>query len=487
MEENGDTLANLTEPRLVHELSGALPGPVPPGAPVPAKVAGLEPTMGLKRRGPQSWGRPTFTGPFPIQALPGDLLAKCLARVPGRAAYGTLGAVCASWRAVLASPAFYEERRQAGLLAPCLLAMGRPPERSRGAFTGELFDVRSGASFTYASLWPGLLARRRRAGEGGRVTGLGAYRCVAVGFEVFLVGGDFDTHIHNPVLNTWRDGARMLVPRREFACGVIGGRIYVAGGIAIDDNRRLFSAEAYDVHADTWRFVADMPELRAGCKGEVVNGRLYVVGDQSTFAPNRTGAPSMLVYDPQKDRWHHAAGLPDNRWYFATTVLGGQLCVTGGGRIRGRIAESQPCWADLLLYDERRDTWHACSSRPAGAARGGLPSGLRAERMGAVAAPFHCASAVCGKLRREALSLHVLLFALGDAIYAVLAGDQLIARCLPRALGGLPSCALAWSEGGVPPTDPAGSGLRLRKKRTALRLRQPWYGHFNSIAAVMEL
>eukprot|EP00897_Mesotaenium_endlicherianum_P010314 jgi/Mesen1/9310/ME000060S08750 len=173
-----------------------------------------------------------------LSDLSDDLLISCLARVRGRDVYGVLRGVCARWRALTMSDGFYHVRVRAGAARPHLLTLSRPESLDRGHFRGELYDPQSNTSRVFTTAWRD--CRQKRDAPGG----LAACACVAIGFEIFVIGGATPTHIFSPVTATWRTGAAMLTPRRDFACAAVRSKIYVAGGLSSVSGYRIASAEA---------------------------------------------------------------------------------------------------------------------------------------------------------------------------------------------------------------------------------------------------
>lgn len=431
------------------------------------------------------WGSSSFTGPFPIQSLPDDILIQCLARVTSRHSYAVLRAVCRSWRTLMANPLFYKMRNDLGLLRPCLLTLSRPPEQNRGEFFGEFFDPLTNSSHSFTCPWPGLRERRILP------SGLAIFSCIAVGFDVFLLGGEHATHIYNPILNNWREGASMLEPRRDFACGVIGRKVYVCGGLNME-NQRLRSVEVYDIDEDRWESRTSMPDLRPGCKGEVVNDRLYIVGDQVTFAPNRRSPPKMLIYDPLKDNWQYGKALPDDRWFFQTTSVQGKLCIVGGARKPYPATPlSQTCWASPLLYEEESDEWKTWlfleeHGKEGGVKKRNYNNNNETSDKNDKKQQYKCSSHACVLLRDKALSHKVVALGLGGSLCVALAGEPVLFWCEKEGEGRererndegkVLSCEGRWNS----------VTLVQGKGKSRKRLKHPWHGHVNGIAVVIHI
>uniref|UniRef100_A0A7N0VB60 Uncharacterized protein n=1 Tax=Kalanchoe fedtschenkoi TaxID=63787 RepID=A0A7N0VB60_KALFE len=114
---------------------------------------------------------------------------------------------------------------------------------------------------------------------------------------------------------TWGECAALMAPRFDFACSVVGDKIYVAGGQCTIGNVRGSScAEVYDSVADTWTSMAHMSTSRHKCVGVTWHNRFIVVGGftdkpVSNTVSNMLDRSSAEVYDPEGDRWQLMVGL----------------------------------------------------------------------------------------------------------------------------------------------------------------------------------
>lgn len=139
-------------------------------------------------------------------------------------------------------------------------------------------------------------------------------------------------HAYVPETNTWISMPDMPAPRRAGAGGVIGNKIYYAGG---RDSTNTTTATLFEFDCDTktWSQKANMPAARWACCGDAVGGKLYVVGDE-----NRTG--TTYEYDPTNNSWTQKATLPVGRGW-AAAGAGGKLYVFGGAGSAGVLND---CW-----------------------------------------------------------------------------------------------------------------------------------------------
>jgi N-acetylneuraminic acid mutarotase len=86
----------------------------------------------------------------------------------------------------------------------------------------------------------------------------------------------------------WEPRAPMRRARGGCAFGEVFGHLICAGGEA--GTGAVETVETYDPNTDTWTTQEDMPEPRAGTRGAVVGGRLFVPGGASAlqFEPTTT-------------------------------------------------------------------------------------------------------------------------------------------------------------------------------------------------------
>jgi N-acetylneuraminic acid mutarotase len=127
---------------------------------------------------------------------------------------------------------------------------------------------------------------------------------------------------------SWQTRASMPVGRERGAAvvGIIGGKLYVAGGFRAGAASKL--VDVYDPIADSWTALADLPLPRDHACGGVLDGVLVVAGgrDGSPSGP----APDVWSYDPAADAWTPRAAMPTGRGGMACGVIDGALYTTGG-------------------------------------------------------------------------------------------------------------------------------------------------------------
>ena len=97
------------------------------------------------------------------------------------------------------------------------------------------------------------------------------------------------------------------------AAAVMGGKIYVTGGIKYRPamgSTTVNSAYVYDPQADAWTQLTSMGTVRARHASAAVGGKLYVFGGCGAGTPRLSTAE---IYDPASDSWAQVTGLTSAR------------------------------------------------------------------------------------------------------------------------------------------------------------------------------
>eukprot|EP00850_Spirogloea_muscicola_P010815 SM000065S20164 [mRNA] locus=s65:111544:112347:+ [translate_table: standard] len=163
----------------------------------------------------------------------------------------------------------------------------------------------------------------------------------------------------------------MQTARSDFACAIIAGKLYVAGGLG-HGGRRLASAEVYDLQRDAWQALPSLSSERWSCFGAAVGSKFYVLGGRSRRAIGNEKLVDM--FDPSAPQaWAPVRPGPPVA-AVAGHTSGGLLCCLGWQQDERK----------LHVYDPSNDWWRD-AAMPLGSARS--PHGLR----------FRLAS-LCGEL-----------------------------------------------------------------------------------------
>lgn len=229
---------------------------------------------------------------------------------------------------------------------------GLPPE----SYSQTDLQVYDPATNAWTNKTPASIGRvyARAAGIGGKFYVVGG----CVNFSP-STGGDCrigTTNLlqaYDPLTDAWTTKSSMPTPRFLAAAGVIGGKLYVAGGYGpCPPCNRLTALEVYDPTTDGWTSLAPMPGGRGDVEGAVVNSKLYVIGtEENTFTA------TLDVYDTATDSW--SSGTP------MSTPRGNP----GVGEVNGIIyavsGSLSPGFANTVeAYDPASDSWVAVAPIP---------------------------------------------------------------------------------------------------------------------------
>ena len=133
---------------------------------------------------------------------------------------------------------------------------------------------------------------------------------------------------YDPATGQVTDVASMPKRTAEGVTGVINGKLYVLPGI-VDETfeqppfRRLYR---YDPATNKWGARKSAPHYHPSGAGGVIGGKLYVVGG---LLPDFTPVADLDVYDPATDTWTTRAPIPKAGRAIGT-ALGGKLYVVVG-------------------------------------------------------------------------------------------------------------------------------------------------------------
>jgi uncharacterized protein (TIGR03437 family) len=188
----------------------------------------------------------------------------------------------------------------------------------------------------------------------------GADHCnvAAAGGKLYLVGGlgsvGGETFEYDPATDRWQSVGRMSTPRGASGVGVVGNRIYVAGGLA--DGRSVATLEVFDTTTRQWTRLPDMPTPRDHLTAQAVGGKLYALS-------GRVGdvLPVNEEFDPATNTWTRRAPIPTPRGGLGSGVLGGRIQVFGG---EGPSGTPEGTYRQNEEYDPATDTWRALAPMP---------------------------------------------------------------------------------------------------------------------------
>ncbi len=185
---------------------------------------------------------------------------------------------------------------------------------------------------------PEIPENRRRGGAG-----LVVYKDV-----FYLIGGNTIGHdggyvnwfdSYNPKTNTWTILPNASQERDHFHAGVIGNKLYAAGGRKSGGEGGVFAplvgvVDTYNFDTKKWSVLKDdLPTPRAAPGIATFNGELFVMGGEG----EHTGPAYKLVeaYNPLTQSWSRKADMHYPRHGTQTIVSGNGIYIAAGSPKRG--------------------------------------------------------------------------------------------------------------------------------------------------------
>jgi N-acetylneuraminic acid mutarotase len=173
--------------------------------------------------------------------------------------------------------------------------------------------------------------------------GLNHTAAVAYRGDVYVMGGYASaTGLNGPVAtlyryrpktNRWTKLASAPSTRAAHTMGVIGDRLYVAGGAR--GGKALKTLEIYDFAGHKWSKGPSMHKAREHLTGGATGGYFYVLAGRAAGLGNFKVAER---YDPRKRRWQRLPDMKKPRGGIAAAVVGKRIVVFGGEEAGGTIA-----------------------------------------------------------------------------------------------------------------------------------------------------
>ncbi len=185
----------------------------------------------------------------------------------------------------------------------------------------------------------------KQAMPGGTERGAG---CVAVHAGSMVVvggarnGGSVATVTRYDVAaNTWETLPDLPEQREHCVAGAIDGVIYVAGGREDSITNIQDTTWAFDVTGNEWVEKAPLMPSRGGLAGAVLGGRLIVFGGEGNPMSGTNGMfDSIDAYDPGANSWEKLGVMDIPRHGYGAGVLNGKIYLAGGATRQGGAASA---------------------------------------------------------------------------------------------------------------------------------------------------
>ena len=171
----------------------------------------------------------------------------------------------------------------------------------------------------------------------------------------------FDSHLTGEPIG-WDAAGKLTVPRTHMAVGAVGKYLIVAGGNHYDSKEKGYSKNTFLGSVDvldlskpktSWVQRSAMPGWRRGwAASAVLGGRLYVLGGLTITDVEMKRVQETLCYDPAKDEWAPRADPPAPISGWAGDTYENRYIIVVGGVV------GKETWSDLpFVYDTKEDRW----------------------------------------------------------------------------------------------------------------------------------
>jgi len=202
-------------------------------------------------------------------------------------------------------------------------------------------------------------------------TARGLLSASVVGGKIYVIGGvnpnltQYSTvENYDPVTDSWTKKADMLTTRAGLSTCVVDDKIFALGGYGWGQPIEFSTVEEYDPGKDKWTKKTDMPTGRQFFSIGAVNNKIYAIGGW------RGGSVLSTIeeYDPIKDEWNKKSDMPSARFGISASTVGGKIYVIGGYPTGGNPWPGQGgAFLSLIEeYDPETDKWTKKSDMPTG-------------------------------------------------------------------------------------------------------------------------
>ncbi|XP_057476454.1 F-box/kelch-repeat protein At1g16250-like isoform X2 [Actinidia eriantha] len=285
-----------------------------------------------------------------IPGLPDDLALRCLAKV-SHGYHGLLETISKGWRGLIRSPDYSNYKAREGWCGDWLFVLNEGSNNQWVAYDPD------------ANRWhplsnmPGVYSGRHHYG----------FSCVSVCNKFMVIGGSYapndpiflnerplitnDVLQFDPFKKQWIKVASMQTPRSHFACSVVRGKVYVAGGRSSSCVRGLALVEVYDPTTNKWEDLPPLPNAQMDCLGLSYKGKLHVLSDQVGMPDQKTSE----VFNPSDGTWCTV----DDIWPFSR-AMNFTVQVMGDGRVYTVVDWGE---SSIKMWDARGE-WHHVGSVP---------------------------------------------------------------------------------------------------------------------------
>jgi N-acetylneuraminic acid mutarotase len=194
--------------------------------------------------------------------------------------------------------------------------------------------------------------------------------------KLYLIGGldnnsEGRVQYYDPVANNWGIGTSMPWSAGSVSTAVIGGKIYVAGGIV--GTSTVSNAAVYDPVLDSWTLLAPMPDSGRNHAAAGTDGsKFYVFGGRRAGNWPTNGYDSTMVFDPVAGTWSWSGDgvsgllpLPEARGGMGKALwFRDEFYVFGGETDSDPDANVNDVYDRVDVYDPVTNTWRLENPMP---------------------------------------------------------------------------------------------------------------------------
>lgn len=176
---------------------------------------------------------------------------------------------------------------------------------------------------------PIALAEAQSVAADGKLYVFGGYNVTTPDYQPTSAAEAFD-----PSTNTWTTLAPMPAAETHMGVATDGQFIYVAGGYTFDPRTtyQTFStanAFRYDIASNTWSTMASLPAARGAGALAYLDGQLHFVGGVNINRAGQTEHWVLNLNDPNA-QWTDSTPLPLSANHTSVVVLNGKIYLVGG-------------------------------------------------------------------------------------------------------------------------------------------------------------
>jgi N-acetylneuraminic acid mutarotase len=180
-------------------------------------------------------------------------------------------------------------------------------------------------------------------------TFLGEVAAGVINGILYVVGsGSSQTFRYNIQTNAWlSNGAARPFPGDHHAAEVLGGKLYLIGGLEAGSEGKL---QIFNPATNQWSLGTPLPWAGGSVATSVINGKLYAAGG----IVGTTTVANHAVYDPAFGTWTGRAAMPVGRNHTAAGTDGTRFFVFGG-RDGGNFVTNG--FNDVQIYNPSTNSW----------------------------------------------------------------------------------------------------------------------------------